>query len=237
MADSQPKPPDRFRSHFPALAASAVMTVVVATATSYLGVGGTILGMAGGSILSGAGAWWGERALKRSAELAQAKARAARVKGRPLTPAETQLIEAARDRRDRNRGHPGWRLAGALAAAAFVACAATLTIVEQAVGKPVADIVTGRPGHGTTLGGSAAGTAPPPGPAPAYTPTAAPSAYPAVPSSAPPSLYPSYASATAPAPAGVPSPSPDAPAGASPPASPPGSTAVPSLPAATATAP
>jgi len=145
-----PAPP-RFTQHIPALAASAGGTLVLAVAASYLGPLGTVGGMVAGSMVSGTAAWWIERALRRSADLAKAKAKAVRARGgRPLTAHETQVITAIVHKRHRRRN---WKPLAGIAAGALIIAAGTITMWEIAAGRPVAAIVTHRQGHGLTLRG------------------------------------------------------------------------------------
>jgi hypothetical protein len=166
--------PPRFTAHVPALAASAGGTVLAAVAASYLGPLGTIGGMLAGSILSGSAAWWIERALRRSTDLARAKAKAVRQRGgRPLTEHETQVITAIVH--DRHR-HRHWKPLAGIAAGALIIAAGTITMWEIAAGRPVAAIVQDKPGHGLTLQGgttvpqrAAAAPSPTPTPSPSLT--------------------------------------------------------------------
>ena len=170
--------PETFRSHLPAVAAAAAGTVLAAVLGSLMGTAGTVAGMAIGSVVSGTCSWWAEQGIRRSTAIAAARAGAIRARGSPLRPDEdaavTQVFAA---RYDRARRHWRWAGPAALAAAAFIACAVSVTLVEQAAGKPMSALVQGKPGHGTTLdGGVSGGTAPAsPAPAPAAS-TAGPAA-------------------------------------------------------------
>jgi hypothetical protein len=182
---------ERFRDHAPAVAATAIMTIAVTVGTSYLGVAGTLAGLAAGSLISGAGAWWAEKAIRRSAAVTAARARAARAKGRPLSDSETRLIRQVHGSRQYGIG---WGRIAALAAAGLLIALAAVTVTEHLAGKPVADLVTHRGGHGTTLGGSVTSPQPAPGRArPAVTETPAGTASPVIvasPASAAPSPVP-----------------------------------------------
>jgi len=144
-----PAPP-RFTQHIPALAASAGGTVLAAVAASYLGPLGTLGGMVAGSFITGAGAWWIERIIRRSGDLAREKAKAARRHGRPLTDRETMVIAAQVRLNHRRRN---WKPLAGIAAGALIIAAGTITMWEIAAGRPVAAIVTHRQGHGLTLRG------------------------------------------------------------------------------------
>jgi hypothetical protein len=159
---------DRFRNHLPALAASGLMTIVMSFASSYFGRAGTLIGLGGGCLLSGTGAWWTERALRKSAAIARAKAAARRARGgRELTAQETMIIEKVHGSRQRGIG---WKRISGLAVAGLLAAVFTVTVLEHAVGKPVSDVVRDRPGHGTTFG-RVTGPAPLGTPAPAVSPS------------------------------------------------------------------
>jgi hypothetical protein len=160
--------PETFRSHLPAIAAAAAGTVLAAALGSLVGAAGTVAGMAIGSLVSGTCSWWAERGIRRSAAITAARAAAIRARGRPLRPGEdAALTRAAAARHDRGRRHRRWAGPAALAAAAFIGCAAAVTLMEQGAGKPLSALVQGKPGHGTTLGGAGGGTAPArPAPAP-----------------------------------------------------------------------
>ena len=166
-----PAPP-RFTQHIPALAASAGGTLILAVAASYLGPLGTVGGMAAGSIVSGTAAWWIERALRRSADLAKAKAKAVRARGgRPLTAHETQVITAIVHKRHRHRN---WTPLAGIAAGALIIAAGTITMWEIAAARPVAAIVQHRPGHGLTIGGQVGPPVPRAAPATSPAPTPSP---------------------------------------------------------------
>jgi hypothetical protein len=85
----QAKPPETFRSHLPAIIAAATGTVLAAVLGSLIGTAGTIAGMVVGSMASGTASWWAERGIRRSTELAAARAEALRAKGYHLHTGET----------------------------------------------------------------------------------------------------------------------------------------------------
>jgi hypothetical protein len=103
MADA----PETFRSHLPAMAGSALGILLSATLGSHLfGPKGTALALIGGSLVSGTAAWWGERVIRRSHEVAKARLEAVKARGQALSPEETQLIEQVA------RSHFNWRFRG-----------------------------------------------------------------------------------------------------------------------------
>ena len=142
---------DRFRHHLPALAASALVTLAMTAASSWFGTLGTLAGLGGGCLISGTGTWWTERAIRRSAAIAAAKRRARQRKGRELTAGETAVIEMTYAARTHRPRHAWWKRALGLAAVSAVTALLTLSLLEHIAGKPIADVVRDRPGHGTTL--------------------------------------------------------------------------------------
>ncbi len=86
---------DKFKDHIFTVLAAGCGTVGAAVAGSFLGTGGTLIGMFLGSALSGTGAYWAERTLRRGKAIAAAKTKAVRERGgRPLTIHETQIVSA-----------------------------------------------------------------------------------------------------------------------------------------------
>jgi hypothetical protein len=177
-AKPQTKPearPETFRSHLPAIAAATTGTVLAAILGSLIGAAGTIAGIVIGSLASGTASWWAERGIRRSAALAATRAEAIRARGRPLHPGEDAAVAQAavitRDTAAARGGHDRprlrWRWAGpaAFIAAAFIGCVIVVTLLEGVAGKPLSAVVQGKPGHGTTLGGTV-GKAAPPSPSP-----------------------------------------------------------------------
>jgi hypothetical protein len=149
--------PETFRSHLPAIAAATSGTVLATVLGSLIGIAGTLVGIAVGSLLSGTISWWAERGFRRSAAVATARAEAIRTRGRPLQPDEdAEVAQAAVASHDRSRRHRRWAGPAAFVVAAFIGCAVPLTLLEHAAGKPLSAVVQGEPGHGTTLGGGVA---------------------------------------------------------------------------------
>jgi len=169
-----PDEPETFRHHLPTLAAASAGTVLAAVLGSFLGVAGTMAGMAAGSAISGTVAWFGDRFLRRSAQVAKAKRDAARSKRAPLTEQEeTSVIEAVRSSPWRPRGM-SWRRAAGYGAAAMLIAAVTVTAAEAVIGKPVADVVRHQPGSGLSFGGGGPASSPASSPEPSVTPSASP---------------------------------------------------------------
>lgn len=139
MADS----PQTFRSHLPALIGSVIGTLVSAVVGSHVGgVLGTRYALIFGSLISGSASWWGERAIRRSNEIARAKLIAARKRGRELSVAETQMIEAVSGQQfdKRNRGIP-YRVIAALVVLPLMACVFTVLALDSLGARAVANIV------------------------------------------------------------------------------------------------
>ena len=132
--------------------------MLAAVLGSLIGVAGTLVGIAVGSLLSGTISWWAERGLRRSAAVATVRAEAIRARGRPLHPDEDAAVsQTAAASHDRARRHRRWAGPAAFIVAAFIGCAVPLTLLEHAAGKPLSAVVQGEPGHGTTLGGGVSG--------------------------------------------------------------------------------
>lgn len=188
---------DTFRSHFPALAASAGGTILAAFAGSYLGPLGTVGGLAAGSLIAGSATWWAERGLRRSAEIARATTRFTERRRRPPTGAEETVIIRAIDASPRFR-RVRWDHIGRLAAGAAALGLIAVTAVELGAGKPASAIVQGKPGHGLTVTGGA---------------PAAPTRSPSSPAA---SAFPAPSASPSPSPDPLPTPSPSATASPSP---------------------
>jgi hypothetical protein len=204
-----------FTSHLPALAGGIAGTIASAVGASFLplGIAGTTLGLAAGSAIFGVTAWYIERATRHAAELARARARAVRLRGRPLTDHETQVIAVQVRQRERRRG-VHWRIPAALAGGALMASAAVMTGWSLAAGQPVSSIVGPPPAHhaspppSLTPAPTATVTSPSPTPTPTVTsppPSASPSPSPSVTSPSPtsPGLSPSV-TVTSPVPSSPP---------------------------------
>lgn len=148
---AEEKPPEKFTDHMPALIAAAAVTVGVSFLGSYLGTAGTIGGLALGSLLSGTGSWYGERGLRLAAAKAKARREAARAKGKPLTATETGLIDM-RVEREHRRVPKRMALAAAASVSGIALLAGFLVIsaTAGAAGRPVSDIVRGRPAPAAT---------------------------------------------------------------------------------------
>lgn len=221
--------PEKFTAHLPAVLAATAATVLASLGTSFLGWAGTLAGVITASLVTGGGAWWAERWLRRSTARARALTEARRRKGRPLSPDETSYIAAITDEREkrRHRGIP-WKLAGMSAAAVLAGTTAVIAFIELGTGKPVSAVVQGHPGHGLVVPVVQSSV-----PEPAATPSATLTPSQGPPSSAPPPSATPSPPATSPATTPPPSPpaSPTAPASVIAPSTIPASTPPASLPA------
>lgn len=156
------------------VAAQVAGTLMCTTLLSFLGTAGTIAGLATGAALSATLPTVIEHVTVQSAAAARARYRKYRKRG--LTP--DQAVKAARAETVTMKAYRPWSARRAYAVAAiavlvtFGVSALALTGIEKVAGKPVADIVRGKAGHGTTLTGTTPVTSPP---APSYTPSYAPS--------------------------------------------------------------
>jgi len=174
---------DSFAAHLPALTGSVLGTVASGLVGSYIGIGGTAIGLAAGSVIFGIVSWFIERWVRAGNALAKAKAEAVRQRGgRPLNQHETQIITAISNQKHRRPLR--WKLIGSLAAATAVITVAVFVAASLVARKPVSAIVS----------------------PPAVSPTSAPATVPASPSharSASPSASPTL---TSPSPSSVSSP-------------------------------
>jgi hypothetical protein len=184
------------------MTAATAATVAATLGTSFLGVAGTLTGVVAASLITGGGAWWFERWLRRWTAKTRALAEARRRKGRPLRPEETHFIAAVsneqQDQTNRVRGIP-WRLAGASAGVVLLAAVAVILFIELGTGKPVSAVVQGKPASGLLAPVSTPEPSQTFTPAPKSTPAAkSPSATPSpsVSPSASPSVSPGTPSAT-----------------------------------------
>jgi hypothetical protein len=131
------------------LIAGAAATVTATVASSYFGVGGTLIGAGAVSVLSTVGATVYQRFLDRG------KARlAARLPVRVLAggrgPAGSGG-ENSTSARTGGRPWPRWYVLCGAAAGIFVAVMGVVTTFELVTGKPLSNTVQGRAGRGTSV--------------------------------------------------------------------------------------
>jgi hypothetical protein len=128
-----------FKTHVPTLFASSAATVTAAVASSYLGKTGTLVGMAGGSLLSGSAAIVYERWIRRGTLVIQKKPWAEHVKWAERV--KTGVREA---------GVPWRALAGGVGVT-LVASVGVVTAVEAVTSKPLSSTVWHKPGSGLSV--------------------------------------------------------------------------------------
>jgi hypothetical protein len=169
--------------------------IASAVGGAFLGITGTFIGLAAGSMISSTAAWWIERGIRRSQAIAKAKADARKHRGgRELSPTETQAIEKITGRKFDllNRGI-SWKKIAVIGSATLILALGVITAWEKIANKPLSDVVTGHKGHGLSItGGSTQPTQSPSySPSPTFspstsfsTPTVSPSASPSSPSPA-----------------------------------------------------
>jgi hypothetical protein len=165
-ATTTPEPPKKTKLDLnaPTLVAGAGATVTMSVLGSYLGTVGTLTGAAITSVASAVVT----AVYKHTATVAQERAKrvalqklTARHRGEAqLNETErTQLVQARQEALDAHQAARRWnprRLAvvgSAVAAGLFGGVMLVETGAEALAGKPVAAIVQGKPGHGTSLGG------------------------------------------------------------------------------------
>jgi hypothetical protein len=171
---------EKFRDHLTTIVGGVGGTLLATLAGSLLplGISGTLIGLTVGSVISSTGSWWVKRTADRAAARAKAKVDAAKRRGRPLTTDETSMIERISDKAE-DRRHPGipWHTIVISALAGLVVVLGVITLWEKEAGKPVYDIIQGKPGRGLSLtgGGGPRSERPtmnlPPAPTPTFVPT------------------------------------------------------------------
>jgi hypothetical protein len=160
---------------FPQIGAAALSTITMSVLGSYLGPKGTIISAVLTAVVSTVAA----AVYKYGLTTVPAKIRNGRI-----VPAhkEWRLPKISRSQ---------WIALAVLAGAIFVAVIGLETVAEAGAGKPIANIVQGKPGHGTTLGGGGSQSTPEPSVSPSQTPGQTKSLETSVSPSAPPSTLPS----------------------------------------------
>lgn len=163
------------------VAASVGGTVAVSFIMSFLGNAGTLAGLVVGSMLSTTfptvlehfGAKGSSAVTRRYKQL----------RARDI-PAQTAMIMARREEADRHRRLFRWQPLALTGGLVLILGAGAITVAEASAGKPVSDIVQGKPGHGYTFHTDPVYTPPP-------TPTAPLTTIPASSTPAPSSTTPS----------------------------------------------
>ena len=166
------------------IVAQVAGTLTVTYALSYLGVAGTLTGLAAGSAISAVLPTVYENALRRSrhkAALLRERQRQAHASASRSGDYEF-LYKSGEPSAGPGISIPWKRISIALAVL-FISSAAVVTIFEAVAGKPVSSVVNNTRGSGYTFGGgSSRSTSPPPSrspsPAPSLTPVITPSTIP-----------------------------------------------------------
>lgn len=128
------------------LIAGAAATVTATVASSYFGVGGTLVGAGAVSVLSTVGATVYQHFLDRG------KVRlAAKLPVRVLAGGSGDAPADGDDSGTGGRSWPRWYVLGGAAAGIFVAVMGLVTTFELVTGKPLSNTVRGRSGHGTSV--------------------------------------------------------------------------------------
>lgn len=180
-AAPEKKEPEKLKEKLPPLhvAAQVASTLACTLAASFLGPYGTVIGLAGGTLLSTTLPTAIEHFANRTGARVKEKYEAYRKRGIPEAQARAAAESdvAAEDKDQpyavwtshgvsmhqpppRRRSVP-WLWAGIGAVTAGVLSFGALYGVEAAAGKPVSYVVQGRPAHGTTFGGYTAPAAAP----------------------------------------------------------------------------
>lgn len=163
--EPQKAPPEKLSQKLPPLhvAAQVASTLVCALAASFLGPYGTVIGLAGGTLLSTTLPTAIEHFAGASGR--RVRERYAYYRKRGMTPEQAQLAaEAGETARSRRR--TPWPWLGLTAVLVAAASTAVLYGVESAAGKPVSYVVQGKAGHGSTFSGYTAATPAAPAPSP-----------------------------------------------------------------------
>ncbi len=135
------KKPETFTSHVPAIAGAVIGTLVSAVVGSNLfGVAGTRYALVIGSVVTGSASWWGERAIRKSNEIARAKMEARKAKGRPLTDTETQMIERVATSQPKWEGIH-WRTVLTVIGLAASICLLTVVLLDKVGARSVANVI------------------------------------------------------------------------------------------------
>lgn len=183
-----------YKEEFFPISASAGATVTSSVVCSYLPLGtkGTLIGLAGGSIVSGIASALYKRWLTTAHK---------RLKDKGFRkPAEADIWDKYyRPKAAVKRFDIPWRSAAIIGGASLVLTAGGISVAEAFAGKPLSSVVTGSAGHGTTWSGSSQQQQQAPPVTPVYTPSPSPS----------PVVTPSWSPTPSPSPSGYsPSPSP-----------------------------
>lgn len=129
------------------LVAGAAATVSSTVAASYFGVGGTLIGAGAVSVLSTVGATYYQHALDRGKAQLAAKMPVRVSAG----GGDADDADEAASARTGGRPWPKWYVLAGAAGGIFLAVMGLVTAFELVTGKPLANTVRGRAGHGTSV--------------------------------------------------------------------------------------
>lgn len=129
------------------LVAGAAATVTATVAASYFGVGGTLIGAGAVSMLSTVGATFYQHFLDRGKAQLVAKIPVRVSAGGGGDAPDDDPAPAGR----RTGGWPKWYVMCGAAAGVFLAVMGLVTTFELVTGKPLANTVQGKAGHGTSV--------------------------------------------------------------------------------------
>lgn len=163
---------DTLRKKLPPLriAAQVVSTLFCTAVLSFLGTAGTMTGLALGAVLSSTFPTVLEHTAGQSSKAARARYKRYRARG--MSPANAAAAVRASTPARQRLSPKVYMAAGLGSFLVFGIAVLLLTGIEGAAGKPIANIVQNKPGHGTSLTG---GTTEP-SDAPSSNPTPTPSA-------------------------------------------------------------
>lgn len=170
------------------LMSNALAAVTAAVVGSRLGIAGTLVGAAAGSVIATTGTamygHWLDRTASRVRTVVRLPAARTSSSRAPVPPtadsADAATVPTDGDESPsepaaavpRPRRQPTWRTVGLAAAATFVVAIGSITAFEAIVGEPVSTLTGADAGGGTTLGRAVdPGPAAPPADAPAPVPT------------------------------------------------------------------
>jgi hypothetical protein len=133
------------------LVAGAAATVSATVAASYFGVGGTLIGAGAVSVLSTVGATYYQHVLDRGKAQIAAKIPVRVAAGGDGSGAPDETPSQRTGGRSGGRAWPKWYVLAGAAVGVFLAVMGLVTAFELVTGKPLANTVQGRAGHGTSV--------------------------------------------------------------------------------------
>jgi hypothetical protein len=125
--------------------ASALAAITATVGASYLGVAGTVIGAAVASVLTVVGnAVYSHSIQRTSARVRTVVPAASRFGGRPVPVVVDEPTPVVPRRRS-------WSVLAAACLGVFVGVLVVVTAVEVVAGRPLTDVLRGRPGSGTSV--------------------------------------------------------------------------------------